>query len=248
MEFLTNYALWASFLSLTALEIVLGIDNVVFIALVVTHLPKHQQQRARVVGLYLALAMRIAMLFGIVWIIGLKEPWIKLFDVSFSGKDLMMLTGGLFLLHKATSSIHDEVTGDKKAELQEFKGGFASTILQIVFIDLIFSFDSVITAVGLTENIPVIVAAMTVAMIVMLASSGYIANFIGKYPTIKMLAMSFVMMIGVLLVAEGLGIHVPKGYIYFGMAFSLGVELLNIFARRRSSRKSKSIPKQQSKA
>jgi predicted tellurium resistance membrane protein TerC len=245
MELLTNYALWASFFSLTALEIVLGIDNVVFIALIVSHLPRAQREKARVLGLSLALGMRIAMLFGIVWIIGLKAPWIQIFDLNFSGKDLMMLVGGLFLLHKATSSIHDEVTGDQKTELQEFKGGFASTILQIVFIDLIFSFDSVITAVGLTENIPVIVAAMTVAMIVMLASSGYISSFISKYPTIKMLAMSFVMMIGVLLVAEGFGMHVPKGYIYFGMAFSLGVELLNILVRKKKSRKSKSASKVQ---
>lgn len=233
MEWLTDYHLIASFLSLTALEIVLGIDNVVFIALVVGHLPKKEQQRARVSGLILALFFRIAMLFGIVWIISLKEPWLHIFDFDLSGKDLMMLGGGLFLLHKGTNSIHDELTGDTKEEYKAMKGGFYATIMQIVIIDMIFSFDSVITAVGLTEHIYVIIAAMTIAMIVMLVSSGYIADFIATHPTIKMLALSFVMMIGVFLIAEGLGFHVPKGYIYFGMAFSLGVEILNMLVRKK---------------
>ena len=233
MEFLTEPEIWASFLSLTALEIVLGIDNVVFIALVVGHLPKSQRQRARVIGLMLALFFRIAMLFGIVWIISLKEPCIHLFGLGLSGKDLMMMGGGLFLLHKATTSIHDEVTGDVKTELKEFTGGYSKTIFQIVLIDIIFSFDSVITAVGLTEQIYIIIAAMTIAMVVMLVSSGYIADFIASHPTIKMLALSFVMMIGVFLMAEGLGFHVPKGYIYFGMAFSLGVEILNMLVKKK---------------
>ncbi|MDB2414184.1 TerC family protein [Rickettsiales bacterium] len=236
MELLTDYHLWASFLSLTALEIVLGIDNVVFIALVVGHLPKQQQERARVIGLILALLFRIAMLFGIVWIISLKEPWIQLFDFEFSGKDFMMLGGGLFLLHKATNSIHDEMTGDRKTAYEKFRGGFIGTIIQIVILDMIFSFDSVITAVGITEHIYVIIAAMTIAMGVMLASSGYIADFIATHPTLKMLALSFVMMIGVFLVAEGLGFHVPKGYIYFGMAFSLGVEVMNMIVRKRRAK------------
>ena len=236
MEFLTDYTLWASFLSLTALEIILGIDNVVFITLLVGHLPEKQREKARVIGLLLALAMRIAMLFGIVWIIGLKEPWIELFGNEFSGKDLLMLAGGLFLLYKATDSIHNEVSGDKKTELKEFKGGFTSTITQIVLIDLVFSFDSVMTAVGITEHIWGIVAAMTVAMIVMIVSSGVIARFIEAHPTLKMLALSFVIMIGVFLVAEGLGFHVPKGYIYFGMAFSLGAEALNMVVRKRRAK------------
>ena len=235
MEWLADYHLWASFLSLTALEIVLGIDNVVFIALVVGHLPEEQRKKARTIGLTLALLMRIVMLFGIVWIISLKQPLFSIMGLSLSGKDLMMLGGGLFLLYKATSGIHDEVTGERKEEYRTFEGNFTSTIMQIVLIDLIFSFDSVITAVGLTEVIFVIIAAMTIAMIVMLVSSGFIADFIATHPTIKMLALSFVMMIGVFLVAEGLGFHVPKGYIYFGMAFSLGVEGLNMLARRRKS-------------
>jgi predicted tellurium resistance membrane protein TerC len=233
MEWMMSYEIWASLLTLTALEIVLGIDNVVFIALVVNHLPQEQRDKARYIGLFLALFMRIALLFSIVWIMGLKEPWVTLLGHDFSGKDLMMMGGGLFLLWKATSSMHDEVTGDGHADMKDFKGSFAKTITQVIFIDFIFSFDSIITAVGMTEVVWVIVAAMVIAMAVMLVSSGFIAAFIAKHATLKMLALSFILMIGVLLVAEGLGFHVPKGYIYFGMVFSLGVEMLNMAARRR---------------
>ncbi len=236
MEWITDYHIWASFLSLTALEIVLGIDNVVFIALLVNHLPEKQRHQARNIGIILALLMRIVLLFSVVWIMGLKEPWLTFMERSFSGKDILMLGGGLFLLAKATSSIHDEVTHEKKESYNKFSAGFMMSITQIVLIDFIFSFDSVITAVGLTEHIGVIIAAMVVAMIVMLVSAKFIANFIETHPTLKMLALSFVMMIGVFLVAEGLGFHVPKGYIYFGMAFSLGVESLNMLARRRRKR------------
>lgn len=235
MEFLTDYGLIASLLSLTALEIVLGIDNVVFLALVVNHLPPEQRDRARVMGLTLALLFRIAMLFGLVWLIGLTKPLFSLLGTDFSGKSLMLLAGGLFLLYKATDSIHDEVTGDKKEGYKEFKGNFAGTIGQIVLIDLVFSFDSVITAVGITSNIYIIIAAMSIAMVVMLVSSGFITDFIDKHPTIKMLALSFVMMIGMLLVAEGLGLHVPRGYIYFAMAFSVLVETLNMLAKKKFS-------------
>lgn len=233
MEFLTDYTLWASFLALTALEIILGIDNVVFIALLIGHLPEKQREKTRITGLFLALLIRVAMLFGIVWIIALKEPWISLWSYKLSGKDLLMLIGGIFLLYKATDSIHNEVSGYKKSELKKFNGGFTSTITQIVLIDLIFSFDSVMTAVGVTENIWVIIAAMTIAMTVMIISSGIIAGFIEAHPTLKMLALSYVMMIGIFLIAEGLGFHVPKGYIYFGMAFSLGVEILNMLVRKK---------------
>ncbi|MCI5049421.1 MAG: TerC family protein [Rickettsiales bacterium] len=237
MELLTDYSIWASFLSLTALEIVLGIDNVIFIALMVGHLPEKQARTARILGLLLALLFRIIMLFGVVWIIGLKEPWIHVLGHAFSGKDILMLVGGLFLMHKATDSIHDEITGDTKAKLEGLSGGMTITIIQVVFLDLVFSFDSVITAVGMTEQIYVIVAAMSVAMAVMIISSGYIAEFVAKHPTMKMLALTFVMLIGVLLIGEAFGFHVPKGYIYFGMAFSLGVEVLNMLARARRRRK-----------
>lgn len=233
MDFLTDPNLWGAFLSLTALEIILGIDNVVFIALIAGHLPPEKRDKARVIGISLALLMRIAMIFGVVWIIGLKEPFFEAFGIPFSGKSLMMLLGGFFLLYKATDGIHEEVNGDKKEHLKTFKGSFTGTIIQIIIIDLVFSFDSVMTAVGITEHVWIIVAAMTIAMIIMLVSSKFIAEFIAAHPTLKMLALSFVMMIGVFLVAEGLGFHVPKGYLYFGMAFSLGVESLNMLARRR---------------
>lgn len=236
MEFLTDYGLIASLLSLTALEIVLGIDNVVFIALVVGHLPPEQRDKARIIGLTLALIFRIAMLFGLVWLIGLTQPLFSLLGTDFSGKSLMLLAGGLFLLYKATDSIRDEVTGDKKEGYKEFKGAFVGTIGQIVVIDLVFSFDSVVTAVGITSNIYIIITAMSIAMVVMLVSSGFIAEFIDKHPTIKMLALSFIMMIGMLLVAEGLGLHVPRGYIYFAMAFSVLVEVLNMLVKEKQAR------------
>lgn len=236
MEFF-DYHILASLLSLTALEIVLGIDNVVFIALIAGHLKPEEQKKARIIGLSLALIMRTLLLFSVAWIIGLKEPLINFYNYQFSGKDLLMLCGGLFLLTKGTNSIHDEVTGDHKEKCSSFSGALFATIVQIVFIDLIFSFDSVITAVGLTQNIPVIIIAMTIAMIVMILSASYISDFINKYPTLKILALAFILLIGVFLVAEGLGLHIEKGYIYFSMIFALGVETLNILSRRKKIKK-----------
>lgn len=224
-----------SFLSLSALEIVLGIDNVVFVALVVSHLPSEQRKSARFTGIFLAMLLRIIFLVGVVWIMSLGKPWFTLWSKPFSIKDIMMLAGGLFLIAKATSSIRDQLTSDETENLKEFKGGFASTVAQVIFIDLIFSFDSVMTAVGIVQNVPVIVAAMIVAMVVMLVASGFIMNFIIRYPTLKMLALTFIMMVGVFLMAEGFGVHVPKGYIYFSMAFSLGVEILNMTVRKKRS-------------
>ncbi|MCD6055231.1 MAG: Integral rane protein TerC [Gammaproteobacteria bacterium] len=246
MDFLTNYGIWASFFSLTALEIVLNVDNVVFIALVVAHLPLKQRNKARAIGLGLALLFRIAMLLGIVWIMSLTKPWIHLFDFDFSGKDLMMLGGGLFLIYKATQGIHDDVTDDQKITYKKFRGGFISTIIQIVIIDLIFSFDSIMTAVGITHYVPVIVAAMTVAIAVMFVSSNTVSKFIMEYPTLKMLALAFVLLIGVFLVAEGFGWEVPKGYIYFAMAFSLGVEILNIIVRKKHTKHPRQAAKKSS--
>lgn len=228
IEFLT------SILTLSALEIVLGIDNIVFIALIVAHLPAQQARSARYVGITLALLLRIAFLIGIVWIMNLDKPWFTLFSRPFSIKDLLMLGGGLFLIAKATSSIHNQITGDEKQELKDYAGGFFKTVLQIIFIDLIFSFDSIMTAVGIVKNITVIIIAMVIAMIIMLAASGVIANFIERYPTLKMLALAFIMVIGLFLMAEGFGLHIPKGYIYFGMFFSLTVETLNMFARKKN--------------
>lgn len=233
MEWLFDYDLWASFLSLTALEIVLGIDNLVFLALVADHLPAKKARKARFVGMIMALAMRLVLLASALWIIGMVEPWFTVAEIDFSGRDLLMLLGGLFLLWKATASIREEVTGEEHKELRASKGGFLKTIIQIAFIDLIFSFDSIITAVGLTTNMGVISAAIVVSIIMMLLSSEFIARFISHNPTIKMLALAFIMMIGVFLMAEGFGLHVPKGYIYFGMAFSMGVEGLNMWVRKK---------------
>ncbi len=238
MELLLDYQLWVSFLTLTSLEIILGIDNVVFIALLVQNLPDETREKARITGLALALIMRIALLLGVAWIISLSEPWLTIFGQELSGKDILMLLGGGFLIYKGTNSIHDEVTGDFKEEAANKKlTSFTGVVVQVVFIDIIFSFDSVMTAVGLTKIIPVIIAAMSVAMLVMMFSSGYIARFIERFPTLKVLALAFIMLIGVFLVAEGLGFHVPKGYIYFAMSFSLGVEVLNLLSRKRRKAK-----------
>lgn len=233
LELFLDYNIWVSFLTLAALEIILGIDNVVFVALMVQHLPDGQREKARVTGLVLALVMRIALLFGVAWVISLEDPWLTAFGQELSGKDILMLFGGGFLLYKGTNSIHDEVTGDYKETMQTYTGTFGAVVMQVVFIDLVFSFDSVMTAVGLTKVIPVIVAAMAIAMLVMIFSSGFIASVIERFPTLKILALAFIMLIGIFLVAEGLGFHVPKGYIYFAMAFSLGVEMLNLFSRKR---------------
>lgn len=233
MDFLLDPTLIASFISLTALEIILGIDNIIFIALLVEHLPKTQQKKVRNIGIGLAFFLRVAMLLGIVWIIGLKEPLVTVMKYSMSGKDLMMLAGGIFLIYKATSGIHEEVSDELKKEYSHFKGAFYATVTQIILIDLVFSFDSIMTAVGITEHTGIIIAAMAIAMGVMLLASNTIAHFIQTYPSLKMLALSFVMLIGLLLSAEAFGVHVPKGYIYAAMAFSLGVETLNILRSKK---------------
>ncbi|UTW54855.1 TerC family protein [Kordiimonas sp. SCSIO 12610] len=242
MDFLLDYNLWVSFITLASLEIILGVDNVVFIALVVEHLEEKQAKTARNMGLILALVARILLLLGVSWIIGLKEPFFELFDHAFSGKDILMLFGGGFLLYKGSNSIHDEITGDKEREYKAYSGVMMAVVAQIVLIDIIFSFDSVMTAVGLTENIGVIIAAMTVAMAVMLFSASYISDFIARFPTLKVLALAFILLIGVFLVAEGLGQHIPKGYIYFSMAFALGVEVVNLLVRgRKAAKKQKNV-------
>ena len=239
MEMLLDHTIWISFLTLTMLEIILGIDNIVFIALLVNDLPKSIQRRARTIGLTLALGMRVLLLLGLAWVMSLTEPFFELFGRGFSGKDLLMLAGGLFLLYKATHSIHDEVTHEVQIQSVKKAGGFMSAIIQIIIIDLVFSFDSVITAVGLTTNVPVIIAAMVVAMIVMVFASGYVAEFLEKYPTLKVLALAFILLIGVFLMAEGLGFHVPKGYIYFAMVFSMGVEVVNLKVRKNVEKRTK---------
>jgi len=226
-------------LSLTLLELVLGIDNIVFISIIAARLPEKEQPRARNIGLALAMVMRVCLLFGITWVIGLKEPFFTIFDHGFSGRDIILLCGGLFLMYKSTTEIHKKVRNLEEADSPENKkkkGSFTAIVLQIVLIDIVFSFDSVLTAVGLTDVILVMIIAVIISIAIMMLFAGKIAGFVNKHPSIKMLALSFLLMIGLMLVIEGLNdpnIHIPKGYIYFGMAYALGVELLNMRSRKK---------------
>lgn len=224
-------------LTLTAMETVLGIDNIIFIAILVGRLPADKQDKIRNIGIGLALVIRILLLFSISWIMTLKEPLFELFDHSFSGRDLILLGGGLFLLAKSTFEIHHKVEGDPQIHLTEAtpkKGVSPGFMLgQILLLDIVFSLDSVITAVGMANQVSIMVVAMVISMIIMLASAGKISGFVERHPTIKILALSFLLLIGVMLVAEGMGAHVSKGYIYFAMAFSLLVEVLNMRYRKK---------------
>ncbi len=233
MEYLVSYEFWASLLALTGLEIVLGIDNLVFISLVVRSLKAEYRKKAQYIGLGLALMFRILMLLGIGIIIKMTAPFVTISNLVFSGKDLLMLAGGLFLIYKGTSSIREEITGEQKKEYKSITGGLAISIAQITIIDIIFSFDSVITAVGLTTHIETIIIAMSIAIFVMLKSAKFIGDFIHDHPTVKMLALAFVLMVGVFLIGEGFGAHISKGYLYFGMLFSLLVEGLNTVVRKK---------------
>lgn len=234
---LTNETIIA-LLTLTAMEIVLGIDNIIFIAILVARLPAHQQEKVRNMGIGLALGIRILLLFSISWIMTLKEPLFAVFGHSFSGRDLILLGGGLFLLAKSTFEIHHKVEGDPQHAIHDNhpkKTVNASMMLmQILVLDIVFSLDSVITAVGMVSQVSIMVVAMVLSMIVMLLSAGKISGFVEKHPTIKILALSFLLLIGVMLVAESMGQHVSKGYIYFAMAFSLAVEVLNIRYRTKN--------------
>ncbi len=238
---LTNEAL-ISLLTLTLMEIVLGIDNIIFIAILVARLPIHQQGKIRNLGIGLALLIRILLLFSISWIMTLKEPLFSVFAKSFSGRDLILLGGGLFLIAKSTFEIHHKVEGDPEHALPDdakskSKVNPGAMLAQILVLDIVFSLDSVITAVGMVSHVGIMVTAMVISMVVMLASAGSISSFVEKHPTIKILALSFLILIGVMLVAESMGQHVSKGYIYFAMAFSLGVETLNIRYRTKHSSK-----------
>jgi len=236
MEFfswVTSPDAWIALLTLTVLEIVLGIDNIVFISVLTGRLPREQQARARTIGLGAALVMRVLLLLTISWIIGLTEPFFTIGDFEFSGRDLVLIGGGLFLLWKATSEIHHALEGD---EPDQKDGGratatFASVIVQIGLLDIVFSLDSVITAVGMADDIPVMIIAIVIAIAVMLVASGPLSRFVEQHPTVKMLALSFLLLIGMSLVADGFDVHIPKGYIYFAMGFSVFVELLNLRLR-----------------
>ncbi|UYN91342.1 MAG: TerC family protein [Anaerolineales bacterium] len=238
MDFLSTPEAWIALLTLTALEIVLGIDNLVFISILASKLPKDQQHRAERIGLGLAMFMRIALLLSINWIIGLTAPLFSIAGFTISGRDLILLAGGLFLIAKSTFEIHDKLEGEE--EHKTAKGGkgvtFSSVVIQILLLDAVFSIDSVITAVGMADSIYVMVAAVVIAVITMVLTVGFISDFVQRHPTVKILALSFLILIGFSLVVEGLHQHIPKGYIYFAMGFSIFVEFLNLRLRSRGKK------------
>ena len=231
MEFLTGEALVA-LLTLTVLEIVLGIDNIVFISILAGKLPEEQQPRARNIGLLLAMGTRIILLFSLAWVIGLTEPLFEVFSVEISGRDLILLLGGMFLLFKATHEIHEKLEGEHGENVRKTQPSFTGVLIQIALLDIVFSLDSVITAVGMAEQLWVMVTAVVIAIGIMMIGAGPISSFVEKHPTVKMLALSFLLLIGMSLVAEGFEFHIPKGYIYFAMGFSVLVEVLNLQMRR----------------
>lgn len=234
LEWIADPQAWIALATLTALEIVLGIDNIIFISILVGRLPKPQQQSARVLGLGLAMLTRILLLLSLAWVMGLTAPLFAVLDYEISGRDLILLGGGLFLLWKSTHEIHTSLEGDEEQTgAGAAKAAFVSTLIQIAIIDIVFSLDSVITAVGMASHLPVMVLAIVMAVGVMMFAARPIAEFVDHHPSIKMLALSFLIVVGIALVGEGLGFHIPKGYIYFAMAFSLGVEMLNIRHRKK---------------
>jgi predicted tellurium resistance membrane protein TerC len=232
MTWLTDPQAWIAFVTLVVLELVLGIDNVVFISILAEKLPGDQSRKARLVGLGLAMGMRILLLFSISWIIGLTAPLFAVLGYEFSGRDLILIGGGLFLLAKSTYEIHQRLEGEEGETSVRVGPSFTSVIVQILLLDIVFSLDSVLTAVGMVRQIEIMVAAVIIAVLVMMVSSGVIAAFVQRHPTVKMLALSFLLLIGVLLIAEGFDQHIPKGYIYFAMAFSVFVEMLNLRLRK----------------
>jgi predicted tellurium resistance membrane protein TerC len=242
MEFLTDPQLWIAFATLTVLELVLGIDNVIFISILSGKLPAEQQARARYVGLSLALVMRVILLFSLSWIIGLTAPLFSVWGQEVSGRDLVLLVGGLFLIGKSTHEIHGSLEGEEGEASKKVYSSFTSVIIQITLLDIVFSLDSVITAVGMVSTqygavgLWIMIAAVVISIIAMMLFAGPIGEFVERHPTIKMLALAFLLLIGVTLIAEGLHQHIPKGYVYFAMAFSVLVELLNMRLRKRAAK------------
>jgi predicted tellurium resistance membrane protein TerC len=228
MDWISNPEVWSALAALLLLEVVLGVDNVIFISILASKLPEEQQGRARRTGLLAAGGMRIVLLLAVGWVISLKSELFEIFDLSFSGKDLILLAGGVFLIYKATKEIHDKLEGEEHGSGGKAAPTFAAVIGQVLLLDLVFSIDSVITAVGMTEYIGVMVTAVLVSIAIMLVASKSIYNFVNQHPTVKMLALSFLLLIGMTLVAEGLGQKIPKGYVYSAIAFSVLVEALNI--------------------
>ncbi|GGI23169.1 TerC family protein [Pedobacter mendelii] len=248
MDFLSTPEAWISLLTLTVLEIVLGIDNIVFISILSGKLPKNQQKKARQLGLGLAMITRVLLLLSLSWIMTLTSPlfnigsWIGInsgdwFEkLAISGRDLILISGGLFLIYKSTHEIHDKLEGEEDESGKTKVHSFWTTIIQILILDVVFSLDSVITAIGMAEHIEIMIAAVIIAVIIMMFSSGAISAFVNNHPTVKMLALSFLLLIGVSLLAEGLDQHIPKGYVYFAMAFSVLVEMLNLKMKKNSKK------------
>jgi predicted tellurium resistance membrane protein TerC len=235
-EWLASPEVWIALVTLTALEIVLGIDNIIFISVLVGRLPERQRALARRLGLGLAMVARLALLFSISWVMRLTDPWFTVFAQAISGRDLILIGGGLFLLAKATHEVHASLEGIDEHDHTLGATGVGGVLLQIALLDVVFSLDSVITAVGLVEQVSVMAIAIVLAVLVMLAAAKSIGDFVDEHPTIKILALSFLILVGVTLMAEGFDVHVPKGYIYFAMAFSLTVEMVNIRIRKIKTR------------
>jgi len=232
MDWLTDPQAWIAFLTLVALELVLGVDNVIFISILAGKLPAHERQKARTTGLGLAILSRVLLLFSLSWIIGLTEPLFSVFKYEIAGRDIILILGGLFLLGKSTHEIHQKLEGVEGHASARVDPSFASVIVQILLLDVVFSLDSVITAVGMVDQLAIMIAAVIIAAGVMIVSAGPLSYFVDHHPTIKMLALSFLLLIGFTLIVEGLHQHIPKGYVYFAMAFSVFVELLNLRLRK----------------
>jgi len=236
MELLTDPQAWIAFATLTALELVLGIDNIVFISILVDKLPKAQQEVARRLGLFMAMFIRVGLLMVLSWIVGLTAPVFTVIGQEISGRDLILICGGLFLIWKSTGEIHQSLEGEEGHASSAVQATFAAVIVQIMVVDMVFSLDSIITAVGMVDSLPVMIAAVIVSVGLMMLFAGAIGRFVSDHPTIKMLALSFLVVVGVVLIAEGFEYHVPKGFVYFAMAFSLSVEMLNIRMRSKSAK------------
>lgn len=241
IELLYDPAVWASLVTLTIMEIVLGIDNIVFISVIIGKLPAEQAEKARKIGLALALVFRIILLMFLTWIISLKADIITVFGQGLSWRDIILISGGVFLVYKGTAEIHEEFEGETEEEeaTRLSVSNFASIIMQIIIIDMVFSVDSIVTAIGMAEHVEVMIAAVIISIAIMYVASGFIADFIKRHPTTKMLALSFLLLIGVSLVADGMGFHIPRGYIYAAMGFSVLVEMINIVSGRKKRKTSK---------
>jgi predicted tellurium resistance membrane protein TerC len=235
MDWITDPRVWIALATLTGLEIVLGIDNIIFISILVSKLPEHRQPGARTLGLALAMIMRVILLIFLTWIMGLTRPLFTILGSEISGRDIILIAGGLFLLAKSTLEIHDKLEGKEGHASERVPSSYAGVLIQIILLDMVFSLDSVITAIGMANQLFVMIIAVVIAVIFMMLASGSISRFVEKRPTIKVLALSFLLLIGIALIGDGLDLHIPKGYIYFAMAFSIFVEMINLRVRRVSS-------------